>query len=471
MWHIVLSVVTLLFVWDLCWDFWYRRRHVPEVRRQQAPRTEAWEWPPQFRTIAYPEIWDVDGIQKTSQGCRDILTSAWRDEELADHPRQMTLLETRAGPNLRLAESFGVDNAFTTIDEVYHQDLKMKIAKTLKTSDQEWGRLWSLSKEIAHDHVARQEWKEDVLLVPFVQSVVFKVVISKLFPDNSKLDEDAAIANITTLINKIWMDSKCLPDKEPMTGALSIKGQRFLDTVARNLAALNKHLACVLPSDGWKDPRQTPLNIILPAYETLWRVVFHCIIEVLFRQVGQNNLWKDCTTKLGQTLDNEERFSLHGDTGGELSILDIVNETLRLYPPTKRIYRWEQQRNHHGALNEYPDLCAADVEAVHRDNKIWGDDALQFDPRRWSRSGVNGRKKMMDNFLPFGYGSLSCPAKGEFAPKMIGLLVVVLVRELEGRFDCVADLEEDRIDGIEPLKAKRDSYGTLKLRRLEDRVL
>ncbi len=60
--------------------------------------------------------------------------------------------------------------------------------------------------------------------------------------------------------------------------------------------------------------------------------------------------------------------------------------------------------------------------------------------------------------MPFGCGSLSCPAKGDFASELIGSVVVLLVKELEGRFDCVADLEEDRTAGVEPLKAERDGY-------------
>jgi cytochrome P450 len=175
--------------------------------------------------------------------------------------------------------------------------------------------------------------------------------------------------------------------------------------------------------------------------------------------------------KFRETLNSKEKFPLHDDAKGRLSILDIVNETLRLHPPTKRIYRWEQQENQHGTLNEYPELYAADIEAVHRENKIWGHDALQFDPGRWSRYSADERKRMLDNFLLFGYGSLSCPAKKEFAPKLISLMVVVLVRELESRFACVAELNEDRIDEVGPLKTERSSYDTLKLRRLGDGVL
>ncbi len=464
MWQIILTMMILGFVWYL----FPSRNHIPETQYQLSG-SSPWQHPDN----AYLEIRSTD-IRTTIQGCKDVLTSAWKEKDFARWGEQMTLLETRAGPNIRLAENFGIENPFTTIDEEYHKDFKGKIAKTLKTSDEEWWRLWTLSKGIAHNHVAKQGSKTAIPLVSLVQSVVFKVVMLKFFPDDSRLDEDAAIANITRLINTIWMDSKSSQTLKSTPGMLFtlkkiLKRYLSLDSVTGNLAALKNNLAYVLPTADCETPRESPLNIILPTYETLWRVVFNCTIEVLFRHEDRNSLWKACIKTLGQTLDSKEKVVFHADTERRLSILDIVNETVRLYPPTKRIYRWEQQEDQHGTLNGYPELCAADIEAVHRDDQVWGPDALHFDPGRQSRYNAEERKRVKESFMPFGFGSLSCPAK-DFAPKMVGLIVAVLVTELEGRFDCVTELEEDRIDGIEPLKAKRDSYDTLKLRKLGDSV-
>lgn len=395
--------------------------------------------------------------------------SIWREKDFAGWEERMTLLETRAGPNMRLAEHFGIENPFTTIDEEYYKDSKLKMVKALKTSDQDWRKLWTLSKEIVRNHVARQESNAEIQLVPFIQSIVFKIVMLKFFPDDSKLDDDAAIAIITQLINTIWMDSKRPRNLDSKTGMLSaltkiLKFHLSLDSVTRNLAALKSNLAHVLTTGGWDDPRANPLNIILPTYETLWRVVFHCTIEVLFRHEGRRSLWKARIRKFTQTLDTKAEFSLTADSEHQVSILDIANEALRLYPPTKRIYRWEQQESPHGTLNGYPELCAADIEATHRDHRIWGPDALQFNPGRWSGYNEDDRKRVKSSFMPFGYGSLSCPAK-EFAPKMVGLIVAVLVEELEDRFEWVAELPSNRIDGVGPLKTERDSYDMLKLRK------
>ena len=460
MWQFFLIMTMLASIWYL----FRRGNHIPKTQYQlfgSAPWRHTGNTDLEIRE---------DDIYTTIQKCRDVLMSSWREEEWAEIEDVMTLLETRAGPNMRLAESFGIDNPFTTIDEDYHNDFKVKITKALKTSDKEWRRLWILSKEIARDYVTGQEWKVNILLVPLVQSVVFKVVMLKFFPDKSKLDEDAAIANITRLINTIWMDSKRPQTSASRGGVLStlkelLNRHLCLDRDTKNLAALKDNLAYVLPPGGWEDPRENPLNIILPTYETLWRVVLHCIIEILFRHEDRNGLWKACITKVGQSLDSQGEFSLHADHEGRVSVLDIVNEALRLYPPTKRIYRWELRKCPHGILNGYPELCAADIEALHRDEQVWGTDALQFKPERWSRYSADERKRANDNFLPFGYGSLSCPAK-KFAPMMAGMIVVVLVEELKDKFDWEAELEGDRIDGVGPLKTARDSYGTLKLKRL-----
>lgn len=61
------------------------------------------------------------------------------------------------------------------------------------------------------------------------------------------------------------------------------------------------------------------------------------------------------------------------------SVRDIVSETLRLYPLTRRIYR-----------DEGAGIVAIDVEYMHRDEDNWGRDAEEFDPTRWLRGQQGG---------------------------------------------------------------------------------
>ena len=99
----------------------------------------------------------------------------------------------------------------------------------------------------------------------------------------------------------------------------------------------------------------------------------------------------------------------------------LVKEALRLYPPTRRIYREILP-----ALETNARVVAANIEACHRRTSIWGPDSDQFNPGRW----INTTEEMRLAFMPFGSQPFVCPAKPEYAPGMIRLLVANLVRNI-----------------------------------------
>ena len=74
-----------------------------------------------------------------------------------------------------------------------------------------------------------------------------------------------------------------------------------------------------------------------------------------------------------------------------MSVAHLVNETLRLYPPTKRVYR-----EYRTPGNKQSENLAADIEACHRDTGVWGEDAHDFRPGRWADIGKEAREA----FLP-----------------------------------------------------------------------
>ena len=87
---------------------------------------------------------------------------------------------------------------------------------------------------------------------------------------------------------------------------------------------------------------------------------------------------------------------------------------MRLYPPTKRIYRGPED----------PPL-KADIEKCHRDQAIWGRDTLRFKPSRfiWGLTEIQERA-----YIPFSIRPHGCPAERGFGVRTIILLVVVLAR-------------------------------------------
>lgn len=468
MWYYaILSVTTFFF--SFCWYLASTKGYIRNQRKSTGV-IEYWQ-----KVKPGSEVQDGN-IHRTVESCHDFLTRASRAEEFGDHghrvaARPLTPLEARAGPNQRLVKAFGIDNAFTTVDEDYHKAFRMKVVKALKTSDEDWCRLWRSTRGIVRDQVARQEWKTSLPLASLVRIVVFKVVLLQFFPDSALINEDLAIAKVTELINVLWVDSKTSGYLGSKSGNLfapkeAQTSSQFVQTDGGDLATLQESLGRIFPTYQCNDPVRTPLNIILPAYETLWRVVLRCVIEIVFRNGDVKDPWESCIFHFNDKCKHGRRFLWFGDTDDLLSILDIAKEALRLYPPTKRIYRWEQQEGDGGVQNANPKLSAADVEAIHRDCAIWGPDALQFNPERWVRYFLDDTQRVKGAFLPFGYGNLSCPAKGDFGPKIIGLLVAVLVEELGVGYDWATDLEEDRLDQEGPLRTARDSYATLKLRRV-----
>ncbi|XP_042008791.1 cytochrome P450 734A1 [Salvia splendens] len=82
----------------------------------------------------------------------------------------------------------------------------------------------------------------------------------------------------------------------------------------------------------------------------------------------------------------------------------ILNETLRLYPPAVALNRLASENVKLASLNipSGTDMYIA-MTAVHHDTEIWGDDANEFNPLRFSEP-----RKHPASFFPFGLGPRIC---------------------------------------------------------------
>ena len=91
-----------------------------------------------------------------------------------------------------------------------------------------------------------------------------------------------------------------------------------------------------------------------------------------------------------------------------MQVMMILHEVLRLYPPVPFLAR-----------SVYEDIQVGDMYLpagvdvslptilVHHDHEIWGEDAREFNPERFSQ-GVLKAMKSPVSFFPFGWGSQSC---------------------------------------------------------------
>ncbi|KAJ0112414.1 hypothetical protein Patl1_02872 [Pistacia atlantica] len=114
-----------------------------------------------------------------------------------------------------------------------------------------------------------------------------------------------------------------------------------------------------------------------------------------------------------QTKAREEVIRVCGDKGlvaenlSDLKIVTmIVNETLRLYPPTVALLKKTSEMANVKLGNlDIPagtQLYLALI-AVHHDTNLWGEDANKFNPLRFNKS-----RKHLASFFPFGLGPRIC---------------------------------------------------------------
>lgn len=86
----------------------------------------------------------------------------------------------------------------------------------------------------------------------------------------------------------------------------------------------------------------------------------------------------------------------------------IVNESLRLYPPTVATIRRAKRDVKLGTykIPSGTELLIP-ILAVHHDKTTWGSDANEFNPTRFINGSSNASKHPM-SFMPFGIGGRSC---------------------------------------------------------------
>ncbi|CAG8762366.1 11529_t:CDS:1, partial [Gigaspora rosea] len=328
---------------------------------------------------------------------------------------------SRAIPNQGLKKAFQISNPFTNPNENYRKEFLKVIHKTIDFDNNKWQRFANIALEtVKNEKFFKTGFIE---LVPWVQKITLNIVLRGYLGFDANIYE--VIDDVPKLINDIWLKSKqydknqesiqqsmrLLKNKLYNASLMSQNKDEDINVIQEISKIAHKHLNDIkeLPqlTSGFINPTEdeleTPLNIIIPTYETMWRVLLYAILEIKVREIlliknnskmKKNNHLNNLNNSIDNFLKNPSYSTLKTN-----SLNLIVKETLRLYPATRRIYR---------TCNEIK--YTIDVEGIHRDFKTWGDDSLRFKPERFEKPDTSY------SYIPFSVGKMKCAAADKFAP-------------------------------------------------------
>ncbi|XP_034676692.1 cytochrome P450 734A1-like [Vitis riparia] len=133
-----------------------------------------------------------------------------------------------------------------------------------------------------------------------------------------------------------------------------------------------------------------------------------------------------------QTKAREEVVQVYGHTMSpsadnlrELKIVGmIINETLRLYPPTQTMSRVSTKNVMLGRVDvpAGTEIYSAMI-GVHHDTQIWGEDANEFNPFRFKEP-----RNQLGSFFPFGLGPRICIGQN-FAMMEAKIVLAMIIQQ------------------------------------------
>ncbi len=192
-------------------------------------------------------------------------------------------------------------------------------------------------------------------------------------------------------------------EKKIRDGVLEIVRSRR-HTAAEKNDMLAKWLSASDPQTGRKLTdelaRDNVVSFLVSGYETVALTLTWALYLLT-----QNRYWEsEIVSEVNRVAGNGPVTSEHVK---DLKIVQqVIDETLRLYPPTPFIVRdvvadgqFDNKKIHRGAIAFIP------VYAVHRHRKLW-DDPDRFDPSRFSGGSTAATRAY--KFLPFGAGPRVC---------------------------------------------------------------
>ncbi|KAJ3277423.1 hypothetical protein HK104_003316, partial [Borealophlyctis nickersoniae] len=303
------------------------------------------------------------------------------DPPTARHILQTSSLTSRARPNARLIGTFGICNPFTHPDKAYRNAFHGVVQEGMMCV--EWRKVARMAGQCVAAFLAGNKGECDtdgiatVSVTEMVRCVCWDVVVGGLVGydlggvDGSGTDSDLT-GRVTHAVDRLWRVSKGekIGEGEELKRVIEEYFARVEGFGRPKPVEMLRSIA--MEHEDGRGDKTSPLNLIIPAYETLWRVILFAILELQIRPFLASHPAQCTHTPSTLTADDCASF-LANPTGQSLrtthaNLHNTLREILRLYPPTKHIHRevpnprdsTRSQRRH------------IDIEHIHRDAAIWG---------------------------------------------------------------------------------------------------
>jgi len=343
---------------------------------------------------------------------------------------------SRCKPNGWLVNTLSIVNPFTVPSESLVKEFKNVVKNTLAKwcKDGEYKELVGIiGNRIESRILLLQSNESKICLSKLVKQVTLDAFLSGIL--NVNADEDL-LKELPTLIIHLWKNRDDQNAQNRLRQLISANKDGFsqsefwqqIQTVLSN----HSNIISKIATNDFDEKISNPLNIIVPGWETMWRVVFYSLLELLRRP----ELLKELRSQLNQQQQSYQKCLL---------LQHILKETLRLYPPTKNIYRTNVKTGE--------DVCIS-VQQIHRDTSVWGSDALDFRPDRFKEKLTGEQEKC---YLPF---SISCPARHGFAYGFAGGIAAEILKRCP-IFTAANDEMITTLSSNKLLDMARDSYKDL----------
>ncbi|KAH9017650.1 hypothetical protein EDB84DRAFT_1442692 [Lactarius hengduanensis] len=309
------------------------------------------------------------------------------------------LLLARARPNTRLVHSFGLQNTFVSADIVVRKQFITRAREGTSSTYPNFAAFPEDARGVVAGSALRLE--------------------SPFYSGRHPAGRRTVV--VVGAINDLW--------------ALS-KKHRAAPPPSALLDSVNTYLRTWIP-----ERYERPLDFVIPAYETMWRVV----AVTVARAIHDRGACAAFSAFLESPFEDQfVRFE--NEQPQQPSVEAFICEVLRLHPPSGRLARAAPSRA--GVLWAPVTTHVANIEALHQDTAIWGSDAGVFDPMRFHGSRLSYGQKHA--FHPVQSRAAAVRAFKE-APRFAAIVAAVLeiVSAPDARYRLVCGERIGRREGWE----------------------